>query len=395
MHSLLLILRNKRYFSPVWLFASLNIVIGTWVLYLPTVKDKLGLEDGELGLAIFGFSCGMLTIIPFSSTLLKKFGMGRLSTISIILFAAAMCLPVIAPTFLTLCIALFCCGIFTSLTDIGMNAMVSELEQEDDVHFMSAAHGFFSLGGVIGAGIGSLVLFLDVFSLPVYHSLSVAIFVLVTNLALSSAYWERKSTDVDRGEGGKFRFGLIKPLLGLTILSILIMGSEGAIEHWSKLYLLDVVKLESDWIAGLGYVVFSAMMTIGRFFGDGVSKRFGALTIIIGGSLLAAVGFGLVLTAIFWTTMAGFCLVGLGFSVIIPEIFRLAGQAKGVSSAEGISVVAGLGYAGFLASPALLGFLSDLSSLKLSFAALLVGALVAAGTGMILRARTVVGESRE
>jgi hypothetical protein len=85
--------------------------------------------------------------------------------------------------------------------------------------------------------------------------------------------------------------------------------------------------------------------------------------------------------------MAGFTLVGFGFSVIIPELFRLAGKAEGVSAAEGISVVAGLGYAGFLASPAFLGLLSNWSSLKLSFTALLVAALVAAGIGLVLRMR--------
>ena len=121
--------------------------------------------------------------------------------------------------------------------------------------------------------------------------------------------------------------------------------------------------------------------------GDGISERFGSLNIVIGGTLLAAAGFGLVLTAGFWPAMVGFMLVGCGFSVIIPELFRLAGRAKGVSAAEGISVVAGLGYAGFLASPALLGMLSDWSSLKLSFTALLVAALVAASIGGVLKAR--------
>ncbi|MEL7160863.1 MAG: MFS transporter, partial [Bacteroidota bacterium] len=151
---------------------------------------------------------------------------------------------------------------------------------------------------------------------------------------------------------------------------------------------LDVVGLTSDKVAGFGFVAFSVTMTLGRFLGDGISSRFGALTIIIGGTLVAAMGFGLTLTAAFGPAMVGFALVGLGFSVIIPELFRLAGRAEGVSSAEGISVVAGLGYVGFLASPALLGFLSNLASLRLSFTALLVSCLVSTGIAFFLRART-------
>ncbi|MEO0734078.1 MAG: MFS transporter [Bacteroidota bacterium] len=383
MHSLLLILRHPRYFGPVWLFTSLNVIVSTWVLYIPTVKDKLGLDDGEVGLALFAFSAGMLTIIPISSTLLRKVGLGRLSFISVVIYGLAMCLPLLATSFPLLCAALFVAGLCGSLTDIGMNAIVSELEQEDGVHIMSAAHGFFSLGGVLGAGIGSLLL--GVFAVPVHHALAVAAFILVTNGLLLSNYLGHRTKDADRGEGGKFRLGLIKPLLGLTILAVLIMGSEGAVEHWSKLYLLDVVGLTSDKVAGFGFVAFSVTMTLGRFLGDGVSSRFGALTIIISGTLIAATGFALTLVATFWPAMVGFGLVGLGFSVIIPELFRLAGRAEGVSSAEGISVVAGLGYAGFLASPALLGFLSDLSSLKLSFTALLVACLVSGAIALYLK----------
>jgi len=154
MNSLLLILSNRRYFAPVWLFASLNIVISTWVLYVPTVKARLELSDGELGLALFAFSMGLLSIIPASSFLLRKLGLGRLSFIAAVAFASLMLLPVQASSYAFLVASLYFCGIFVSLTDIGMNALVSQIELEDDVHFMSAAHGFFSLGGVIGATSG-------------------------------------------------------------------------------------------------------------------------------------------------------------------------------------------------------------------------------------------------
>ncbi|MCO6493761.1 MAG: MFS transporter, partial [Phaeodactylibacter sp.] len=171
-----------------------------------------------------------------------------------------------------------------------------------------------------------------------------------------------------------FKAGLLKPLLGLTVIAFLIMGSEGAIEHWSKLYLQDVVSIASERISGFGFVAFSATMTLGRFFGDAVSKRYGATNIIIAGCLVSIMGFLSILMAELTPALIGFGLVGLGFSVIIPELFRLAGKTEGVSSAEGISFVAGFGYVGFLISPAFLGFLSKIDSLKLSFTALLAAA---------------------
>ena len=53
MKSLLLIFSNPRYFGPAWVFASLNIWFGTWAVYIPAVKEKLGIDKADLGIAIF------------------------------------------------------------------------------------------------------------------------------------------------------------------------------------------------------------------------------------------------------------------------------------------------------------------------------------------------------
>ena len=383
MNSLLLLLRNRRYFAPAWIFASLNIVVGTWVLYLPAVRDRLGLTEGEIGIALFCFSAGLLTMIPFAARVIKAVGLGRAAFGAILGFAAAMCLPVQMPTYVSLCVVLYCAGIVVSLTDIAMNALVSEIEQEDDQNFMSAAHGFFSLGGVIGAGAGTFLL--PHFSVPAHHFYAVFAFILLTNALLCGSYLRHRGKPREgAAEGEKFNFALVKPLLGLTFLSMLVMGSEGAVEHWSKLYMLDVVAVGSDQLAGYGFIVFSAMMMFGRFLGDGISARLGSFPLIIGGTALAATGFGLTLLSTFAMSMAGFAFVGLGFSVIIPELFRVAGKTRGINAAEGIAVVAGMGYVGFIASPALLGFIADWQSLWFSFLALMVGSVVAGSLALLL-----------
>ena len=386
MNSLLLILSKLRYFAPAWVFASLNIMAGTWVLYIPHVKKALAIDDGQLGIALFCLSLGALVMIPMASTITKAIGLGKTTILAIVIYALVFLLPLVAPSYLLLCIALFVTGLMLSLTDIAMNALVSEIEKEDQVHFMSASHGFFSLGGVLGAGIGSLVI--SKFEVPVVHMAFAAIGVIVTNVLIAKAYISVKGGERETEDEKKsFSLKLLKPLLGLTIIAFLIMGSEGAIEHWSKLYLQDIVKVASEEIAGIGFVAFSATMTLGRFFGDAVSKRFGSLAIVIGGCLIGLLGFLSILNTQLVSAIVGFALVGLGFSVIIPELFRLAGKAKGVSSAEGISFVAGFGYVGFLASPAILGFLADYGTLRLSFTALFIATIVAMLISLFLKRR--------
>ncbi|MCB9349870.1 MAG: MFS transporter [Lewinellaceae bacterium] len=388
MRSLQLILSNPRYFAPAWVFASLNILVGTWVLYIPYVKEKLSLDDGQVGIALFFFALGTLSMVPVSSAFIGRLGLGKTTLAGIVICSVAFLLPLAAFSYPLLCAALYVAGTFACLTDIAMNALVSEIEQEDDVHFMSASHGFFSLGGVIGGGLGSLVI--TWFEAPLTHMVWVIAGVILANMLLAKAYLNIPGKKVERQQQ-PFKIGLLKPLLGLTLIAFLIMGSEGAIEHWSKLYLKEVVLIASERTTGLGFVIFSATMTLGRFFGDGISKRFGATAIIIGGCLISMSGFLSILMAQLAPALIGFGLVGLGFSVIIPELFRLAGKTEGVSSAEGISFVAGFGYVGFLISPAFLGFLSRLDSLKLSFTALLVAAGVAMAITIFLKKRSLKG----
>jgi len=374
MRSLVLILSKFRYFAPAWVFASLNIMISTWVLYIPSVRGKLQLNDAQIGIALFCLALGTLVMVSFSSKIIKAFGLGKTTFTGILVFPALFLLPFLASTYIYICISLFIVGLFACLTDVAMNALVSEIETEDEVHFMSAAHGFFSLGGVIGAGIGTLII--TYFTIPLHHIIVAASVVILSNVLLVKHYLTIEGKKVER-EKNKFSLKPLRPLLGLTIIAFLIMGGEGAIEHWSKIYLLDIIQVSSDKIAGYGFVAFSITMTIGRFFGDAISKRFGARKLIVSGCLIAALGLMGVLYSGFVIALIGFALVGLGFSVVIPELFRLAGRNKGVSPSEGISFVAGFGYVGFLVSPAFLGWLSKQYDLSVSFTAILIGVVIA------------------
>jgi len=384
MQSLLLILSQKRYFAPVWVFASINIMVGTWVLYIPRVKEKLAIDDGDIGIALFCYAVGGLLAVTFSSKIIDAIGTGKATLYGILIFSLLFLLPIAAPSLVLLCASLVLAGMSSAFTDIAMNALVSELEKEDGVHFMSAAHGFFSLGGVLGAGIGSLLIgYID---LPFIHILGVAIVLILTNLILSKHFVGITIAAADEEENS-FSFSLLKPLLGLTVIAFIVMGSEGSLEQWSKLYLEDVVAV-SEGLAGLGFVIFSAAMTLGRLFGDGVSTRLGSYRIIIYGLLIAIIGYVAILSRTQGISLIGFGLVGIGFSVIIPELFRLAGKAKGMTPSQGISMVAGMGFVGFMAGPAIMGTLADGYTLWTSYLALGIASAIALVVGIVLSSRS-------
>mgnify|MGYP000317994532 CR=1 FL=1 len=364
MKSLRLILTNPRYFGPAWVFASLNILFGTWAIYIPTVKGNLDIDKSQLGIAIFFLSLGVFTVFPFASTIINKLGVGKATWYGVILSCIAALLPLLAPSYYTLMAALFLFGASNGFTDIAMNTLVTELEKEDKQKFMSASHGFFSLGGVL-AGLGSFLI--GPLNNPALHMGLAVILVFVVNLIFHGNY---KKVSAAVAEKEPFSLKLFKPLLLLGLISFVSMGSEGAIIDWSGLYLKEIsVAPEILW--GAGFLGFQVTMTLGRFLGDGISSKIGSIKIVALGALVVMVGYGLVLSTHTYLAILGFALSGLGFSVMVPEIFRIGGNVKGVDSSQGVSFIAGTGYAGFLVAPPILGLIADSSSLITCFLVLL------------------------
>ena len=378
MKSLRLILTNANYFGPSWVFASLNILFGTWAIYIPQVKESLAIDKSELGFAIFFLSLGVFTVFPFASTIVNKLGVGKATFYGVLLSCASAMLPLLAPNYYALMGALFLFGATNGFTDISMNTLVTEVEKKDRVKFMSASHGFFSLGGVL-AGVGSFLI--GPLGNPALHMGMAVVLVLAVNLMFYKKYLNVTAA-LEANEG--FSLKLFKPLMLLGLISFIAMGSEGAIVDWSGLYLKEVsIAPEALW--GAGFLGFQITMTLGRFMGDAVSERLGSVKMIAVGTVLALVGYVLVLTENTYLAIAGFALGGLGFSVMIPEVFRIGGNVKGVDSSQGIAFIAGTGYAGFLCAPPILGFLAETSSLKTSFVALLGCAVIILGITVVLK----------
>ncbi|WP_282057006.1 MFS transporter [Maribacter luteus] len=364
MKSLRLILSNPRYFGPAWVFASLNILFGTWVINIPSVKENLGIDKADLGIAIFFLSLGIFTIFPIAAKIINRIGVGKATFFGIMGSSFMALLPLVAPNHYTLMAALFFFGAANGFTDIAMNTLVTEIEKKDKQMFMSAAHGFFSLGGVL-AGLGSFLI-LTIGSPPL-HMLIAVILVLGINAIFFRRYYHIKAAPVNKEP---FNFKLFKPLLVIGIVAFVAMGTEGAIVDWSGLYLKEI-SMAPEALWGAGFLGFQITMTLGRFVADAISTRIGSVKIVALGAIIAIGGFVMVLSTLTYVSIAGFALIGLGFSVMAPELFRIGGNVQGIDSSQGVSFIAGLGYTGFLLAPPVLGFVAKKWSLLTCFTGLL------------------------
>lgn len=149
---------------------------------------------------------------------------------------------------------------------------------------------------------------------------------------------------------------------------------------------MEKVVLASPAYAPLGLTFFALAMTIGRILGDRGRVMFGDKKLMIICSIIATTGIAVVITFIHpIIAVAGFFLIGLGLSVIVPIAYSIAGNSTQVSPGVGLAMVTSVGYTGFIFGPPIIGFLADWQNLRMAL--LFVAALFLVMTWLSKRYR--------
>ncbi|MEO0469832.1 MAG: MFS transporter [Bacteroidota bacterium] len=349
------------------IFALASILFAFWITRLPYVQDKLGISEGQIGLALFFMPIGSILSLFVSNWMINRLGEGKTTVIAIFCHIGALLLPIIAPSYPALCLALFTTGLTGGTLNVSVNATVTSLEKIHKTEIMATCHGFFSLGGMVGGGLSSLMIGLEVD--PIQQMLlTVIICWLLIVLVIGKPLLSIVSGEKYVSKGFSLPPG---PVIGLALIGLCTMLGEGVIMDWSTIYLKDVVKT-TGYITGLGFAVYSFCMALGRFYGDSIIPKLGALNIIRFGSILGLAGVIGVLTADTWLTIGGFALLGIGYSCMVPVLFSRSANVEGVKPAIGISSVASAGYIGFLIGPVSIGLIAESYGLTASFSLLLV-----------------------
>ncbi len=361
MLSLKIFLQKKRYFSSAFFYSCFSLLFSIWVVYIPFVAKKIGITEGRIGGAIFFASLGSFFMIPICNRLISKLGIGKMTFYSLCLYCIVSFGPFLATNYYLLCIALFLCGMAGSSMGITINSLTATIEKADNVYIMSGSHGFFSAGGMIGAFFGSIIA--AKFKNPIVHLSILCLILLTVQIYFIKDYYYIKGEPVQKQ---KRIINNLGPLIIIAIIALIVMVSEGAIGDWSALYLKKIVKINLS-LLGFGYAGFSLAMTIGRFLGDWVRKKLGSWQLISAGAFLALTGFGLVLLPYRFVSLAGFAVIGLGFSTIVPEVYRMASHIEGVKAHDGVSFIAAAANIGFLVGPVFLGLLAEYRTLHFSF----------------------------
>jgi hypothetical protein len=349
--------------------------VSTWVSRIPTIQSNLGLNNGVLGVALLGAALGSVISIPVTGSLVTRFGSKRVTTLSTIGFCFALLPLALAIDAITLGLALVLFGALAGMMDVAMNAQGVEVEKRLGSPTMSRFHGLFSVGGMVGAGLGGVVAARQIPPLLHFAVAAAALFVLTLFIAPQMI----ETHDGQLPHAHRLPLSQMpKVLFALSAIAFCILLSEGAMADWTGVYLRQILAA-GPGTAAAGYAVFSAAMATFRLLGDAITLRLGSVRTVRVGGLVAAAGLTCALCAPSpgWA-LPGFAAAGAGFSVIVPLVFGAGGRVKDVSPGAGIATVTGFGYIGFLVGPPSIGFTSQLLTLRYALGSVVLLCLLAA-----------------
>ena len=139
-------------------FLANGTEIGLWAAYIPLLKETHHLSEQRLGFVLLGFALGAIATMTMTGWLTARWNSGRVMVVAGALCAAALSLPALAPSVAAFAASAVLLGAANGAMDISMNAHASALERVWRAHIMSSFHAFFSLGGLLGAAAGSLLI---------------------------------------------------------------------------------------------------------------------------------------------------------------------------------------------------------------------------------------------
>ncbi|WP_329119770.1 MFS transporter [Streptomyces sp. NBC_01465] len=365
-------------------FTLTGFLMGMWIVHIPAIEHRAGISHAVLGWLLLLLGAGAFVAMQIAGPLADRFGARTVVPVSAALLSAAVILPGLATGPWVLGAALLVFGFGNGCLDVSMNAHAVQVERAYERPVMSAFHATFSIGGVAAALVGARTLSWDwspavtlgaagVLGLAVAFAAAPALLPHTPQLATPATKSGRRAATPRR-------------IWYLAALALMLMLCEGVANDWSVLHLRDVLDAPAA-TAALAYGAFATAMTAGRFLTDRLAARFGPPAILRYGAALGAVG--LTVAALSpWIPLAliGWTLFGCGLSGCIPQLFSAAGHFDPDAAGANVSRVAGLGYLGMLAGPAVIGPLTHFVPLNVTFFLPVAFCVVAAcAAGPLLR----------
>jgi MFS family permease len=361
-------------------FITHAMLTAAWAPRIPAVKDHLGLDNGQLGLALAGGPVASVVMVLVAGKLVKRFGSRRVLGWLLPAFCLTAAAPGLATSQVTLFAALVVWGGLGGAVGVAMNAQAAQVESVTGRPIMARLHGLWSMGAFLGAGIATLC---GAFSVQVALQAGLLGLAALAVVGGPLRWLSESPVSAPEVRPGRFRPGPVLVLLG--ILAFCSLFCEGTAESWSATFLAESARVPIG-LAGIGYSAYALSMCCGRLVADRLVTRFGPARTVRVLVLVAAAGFGSALAMPApLSAVLGLMALGLGFSPVIPLVYRSSTRVPGTSPGPALAGVSSAGWIGLVCAPPLIGTLAQISTLPAALSLIVAFAVVIAVAAGVTR----------
>lgn len=349
-------LRRGRGSLAVSFFVQ-GVTFALLVTRIPAIQDRYGISDGLLPV----FLAAVPILAGVASVATEKV-VARVGPAVVLRWAQPFVLLAllavgVGSELWAAAVALGLFGLAVGALDASMNMLGVSLQRAYGRSIMLGFHASYSLGGIAGA---SLAWVGAHWHLSLFTSYLPVVAVLLP-VAFVGSRWYVAGGDGPVEEAGESKGSGIafKLLLPLCLVMTFAYIGDSTVSNWSAKYLQDVLG-SSEELATVPYNAYMVTTLLGRAVGDFGVRRLGAAVVVRGGAVLGGLGFALVAVAPgAWAGIAGFTVLGLGLSVIVPQTFAAAGRLFPGNSDAAVARLNVFNYVGFLVGSPLVGALGD------------------------------------
>ncbi|MEU7133323.1 MFS transporter [Streptomyces sp. NPDC046261] len=358
----------RRLRTALTLFFALDgFLFAGWVVRIPAIKEQTGASAGDLGMALLGVSAGAVATMMVTGRLCQRFGSHPVTVAAALVMSLGIALPPLTHSALTLGLVLLVFGAAYGGINVAMNSAAVDLVAALRRPVMPGFHAAFSVGGMLGAGLGGLVA--GHLSATRHLLLLTAIGLVVAAVAGRALLAHPAPRPPRAGAapdpvGRRRATGRERRLITVFgVIALCTAYGEGALADWGALHLEQDLSARPG-LAAVGYSAFALAMTVGRLSGTALLERLGQTRVLVAGGATAALGMLIgSLAPTVWVAFAGFAVTGLGLANIFPVAIGRAGELAGPA---GVAAASTFGYGGMLLGPPAIGFLADWFSLPVA-----------------------------
>lgn len=380
--------RIRHLIAVALLFASNGLLLASLLPWYPNLKLRFELSDFSFGLVVASVAVGSILSSAMPAILLRRCSPWILTVTGTIVMAGLLNFAPHLNSAVLLGVLIGLLGLLDPVVDVAQNLIAMRVQTAGRKSWMSSWHACWSLGAATGGALGTWAV--GHIGMPLHMALAsvVATALALVGVVLLGSWGNGREVPVASEATGASKstglWWLVAPLVVVAVAGAMV---EEVANSWAALAAHGIGGMPVER-AGMAFTVMLAAQCVGRFLGDPMINRLGRVNVGRLGGVLIAVGGVLAMAASGpMCLLVGLACAGFGSATIVPSAFAAAAELPGMAAGSGLTMVSWLLRIGFVATSPIIGFISDLTSLRTALGIVVVGGLAIVGLARALSTR--------